>query len=166
MSKTLDRLVRMADVQVSIESDIEKLEAELKERKAALRKVSEEDLPDLMIELGITEFKLASGKVVKIKPDFYTKIPDARWAEAVAWLDGRGFSGIIKSIVTAPFGLNEKERAEELLENLHEHGVSAELKQTIHPGTLKSFVKEQLSKEERIPFDLFGIVPFNKSIIS
>lgn len=166
MNGDLERLVAMADLQVKIEADIARLEEELKERKQQLRKVSEEDMPDMMIELGVKEFKLASGKVVKIKEDFYTKIPDERWADAIQWLDSRGFSGIVKSVVTAPFGLGEKDKAEELIENLHEHGVAADLKQTIHPQTLKVFVREQVQAGSKIPYDVFGIHPFNKSVIS
>lgn len=167
MSKTtLERLVKMAELQESIEAEIAQLEAKLKERNQSLKKIAEEDLPELMIELGMMEFKLNSGRTVKIKQDFYAKIPDARFVEAVAWLDGRGFGGIVKATVTAPFGMSEKDKALQLVENLQHHGVAVELKQGIHPSTLKSFIRERLDKEERIPFDLFGIVPFNKAVIS
>lgn len=166
MSDDLKRLVAMAELQLAIEVEIAGIEERLKQRKADLRKISEEDLPDLMMELGITQFKLASGRTVKFSPDLFTKIPDGRFPEAAAWLDGRGYSGIIKSVVTAPFGKGEKDRAETLIENLHEHGVAAELKQTIHPQTLKAFVKERIAAQEDIPFDLFGIVPFNRAVIS
>ncbi len=166
MSKTLERLVKLGDLQVAIEAEIADLEARLKERNKDLKKVSEEDLPDLMMELGMMEFKLTSGKTVKVKQDFYAKIPDARFTEAIAWLDGRGFGGIVKATVTAPFGMSERDKALELVDNLKSHGVAVEMKQGIHPSTLKSFIKERLEKEERIPFDLFGIVPFNKAVIS
>lgn len=166
MSKTLERLVKLGNLQVAIEAEIADLEARLKDRNKDLKKVSEEDLPDLMMELGMMEFKLTSGKTVKVKQDFYAKIPEARFTEAVAWLDGRGFGGIVKATVTAPFGMSERDKALELVDNLKHHGVAVEMKQGIHPSTLKSFIKERLEKEERIPFDLFGIVPFNKAVIS
>jgi hypothetical protein len=158
--------VALAELQLKIETDVSDIEERLKQSKAALRKVSEEDMPDLMIELGIRQFKLSNGRKVELKEDFYTKIPDGRFSEVADWLDARGYSGIIKSLVTAPFARGERERAEALVENLHEHGVYAELKQTIHPQTLKAFIRERLAAEEAVPFDLFGIAPFNKAVIS
>lgn len=162
----LERLVVLANLQIEIQKDVDVMELALKKRKEDLRRVSEDVLPDLMLELGMSQFKLTTGQTVKIKEDFYSKIPDERFDEAVVWLSERGFAGIVKSLVTAPFGVGEKEQAEHLLTELQEEGIAAELKQTIHASTLKAFIRERLAAQYAMPFDLFGINPFNKSIIS
>lgn len=153
-------------MQLSIELDIAEQEERLKVRKAALRQISEIDLPDLMAEVGLSEFTLSNGKKVKIKEDLYAKIPDDKFPDAMLWLSDHGYSGLVKSTITANFGKEELDKAELILVELREEGISAEMKQGIHPQTLKSFVKERLAAEEAIPFDLFGIMPFNKAVIS
>jgi hypothetical protein len=37
--------------------------------------------------------------------------------------------------------------------------------ETVHPSTLKAFVKEQLAVGTAVPFDLFGIYPYSRAII-
>lgn len=169
MNDNLKRLVELAELQVSIETDVARLEAELSERKESLRRVSEEDMPDLMSELGVTEFKLASGRTVKIKEDIRFEAIDARREKlpgAIDWLTRHGYSGIVKSSVIATFAKGEKEEAEKVLEQLQAEGYAATIDEGIHPQTLKSFIKERLQNEESIPLDLFGAYPFNKAVIS
>lgn len=165
----LKRLIALAEIQIKIEAEVEELESKLKERSAALRKVSEEDMPDLMSELGITEFRLASGRVVKIKPDIRFEAVDSRrekLPQAIAWLTKNGYGGIVKATVTASFGKGEKERAEETLKALAAKGIAVTMDEGINAQTLKSFIKERLAKEEQVPLDLFGAYPFNKAVIS
>lgn len=166
MSDDLKRLVKLAEMQLSIEQEVAEAEEKLKLRKALLRQISEVDLPDLMAEVGLTKFALVNGKEVKIKEDLYAKIPDDKFHDAMLWLSSNGYSGIVKSTITASFGKEEIDKAELILSELREEGVSAEMKQGVHPQTLKAFVKERLAAEEAIPFDVFGIMPFNKAVIS
>jgi hypothetical protein len=168
-SDALNRLIAMANIQVDIEADVERIDAELKKRKEALRQISEVDLPDLMSELGIDEFKLSSGKVVKIKPDIRFEEIEARklkLPKAILWLTKNGYDGIVKSTVIASFGKGEKKKAEATLKELKAAGVVASLDEGINAQTLKSFLKERLNKEEQVPLDLFGAYPFNKAVIS
>jgi hypothetical protein len=169
MKSDLERLVALADLQLKIEADVARLETELKERNASLRKVSEEDMPDLMIELGVTQFKLASGKVVKLREDIRLEDVASRKEKlpaAIGWLTAHGFDGIVKSAVIALFGKGEKEEAEIVLEQLRTKGYAVSFDEGINPQTLKSFIKERIAKEEDVPLDLFGAYPFHKSVIT
>ena len=169
MSEDLTRLVAMADVQIKLESDIEEFEAKLKERKDKLRKVSEEDLPDLMMELGVTEFKLSSGRMIKLKEDIRFEDIENRkqkLPQAIEWLVSHGFGGIIKSAVITTFGKGEKEKAESVLNKLKSEGYAVSMEEGINTQTLKAFINERIKKKENIPLDKFGAYPFHRSVIT
>ena len=153
----LQRAVKMAELLVQLRNNVERLTDELKTAKEDMRRVEQEDLPDLMQELGLQTFKLASGEVVDVKPDVECGISEERRARAHAWLTENGFGGLIKTEVIARFGRDEHDAAVAAAEK-----INGEMVERVHPATLKSFVKEQMEAGRAIPFDLFAIHPFNR----
>ena len=53
------QLTRMAQSQVALAAEIEEIEATLKSKKADLRRLSWDQVPELMQSLGLQEIKLA-----------------------------------------------------------------------------------------------------------
>ena len=67
------------------------LEENLKECKKNLMKLTDEDLPQLLTELGMSSFKMADGSSVEIKKTYGASIPVANRAQAYQWLRDNGF---------------------------------------------------------------------------
>ena len=153
----LQRVVQLAELLLKLRQNVERLETELKTAKEDVRRVEQEDLPDLMQELGLQTFKLATGEVVDVKQDVECGISEERRARAHAWLTENGFGGLIKTEVVARFGRDQRDAAVAVAEQ-----IGSEMIERVHPATLKSFVKEQMEAGRAIPFDLFAIHPFNR----
>lgn len=113
-----------------------RLDAELSRIKERRKIVSEKLLPDAMSQIGMTEFRMANGKRVLIKPDVYCSAPEARMTAITAWLTEHNMASIIKT------------------------------KPSIHPSTLKAFVKERLAEDPQFPRELFGVHEVQKAAIS
>lgn len=166
MEQQLKEIVALAERQVKLEAEVLTLENSLKDMNEQLRIVSEEDLPSAMKEAGLAKFTLDSGQEISIKPDYRVSIPAARREEAFEWLEGKGFGGLIKTVVGASFGKGELEKAQKLATDLVKKKFQVAIVRDVHWQTLKAFVAEQTLKLEPVPFDLFGVTPINKAKIT
>lgn len=153
----LQRAVQLAELLLKLRENVARLETELEAAKKDMRRVEQEDLPDLMQELGLETFKLKSGETIEVKPEVDCGITEERRAKAHDWLTTNGFGGLIKTEVVAKFGRDEREAAVACAEQ-----IGGEMIERVHPSTLKSFVKEQMAAGKPVPFDLFGVHPYNK----
>ena len=159
---SLERAVQMAELLVQLRANVARLEDELATAKADVRRVEQEDLPDLMAELGLETFRLKSGEVIEVRQEVEAAITEERRAAAHSWLVDRGFGGLIKTEVVVTFGRGEHDEAEDFANEVAEQGRTPAVVERVHPSTLKSFVKEQMAAGQAVPFDLFGVRPFNK----
>lgn len=153
----LQRAVQLAELLLKLRQNVDRLETELEAAKKDVRRVEQEDLPDLMQELGLETFKLTTGETIEVKPEIDCGISEERRAKAHAWLTENGFGGLIKTEVVAKFGRDEREAAVACAEQ-----IGGEMIERVHPSTLKSFIKEQMAAGTAVPFDLFGVHPYNK----
>lgn len=153
----LQRVVKMATLLRENAEKIARLEAELQEAERAQLRLEREDLPALMQEIGVSELALDDGTKVELREDVTAAITEARRAAAHAWLRAHDFGGLIKTAVAVEFPAGD-EAAEELTSELRGRlNVPVELKESVHAGTLKAFVKEQIANGAPIPFELFGV---------
>lgn len=162
----LKDLVQAAKLQQTMENTIEELEKSLKIEKEFQRRQSQEIVPNMMAELGIESFTLDNGYKVSIKDDYFASIPKDNLYACFEWLRQSGLDGIIKTVVAANFGKGEDQEAQQVLSVLTGMGVVADVKSTIHPQTLKAFVKERITKGLDFDLDLFGATVVKTTVIS
>ena len=123
--KQLSDLVRKLR---DIENQIEDAEQHLKAVKLEKHKLSTENIPALMDEMGMDRVDV-DGLTVSRKMIVHASIPSERKEEAFAWLRENG---------------------------LHEKGFDPRTKTHVHPSTLKAFVKERVTDGRPIDLDMFG----------
>lgn len=166
-SDALTRITTLAELLRQQQREVAQAEEVLRTAKEAMRRTETEDLPDLMTELQLTEIKLLDGSKVEVKPDLQCGISEERRAEAHRWLEERGFGGLIKTALIVDFDRAERAAALEAAQKVAEAlDRPVALENTVHPATLKSFLKEQLAlgaEGSSPPADLFGIFPYNKA---
>jgi hypothetical protein len=162
----LKDLIVAAKLQQTMEQTIEELEKSLKIEKEKQRKQSQEIVPNMMAEMGIESFTLDNGYKVSIKDAYFASIPEANLYVCFEWLRQSGLDGIIKTVVAANFGKGEDQEAQKVLDMLTEAGVVADVKSTIHPQTLKAFVKERITKGLEFDLELFGASVVKTTVIS
>lgn len=157
-SDQLGELSKLADELHDAEATVAQLEAKLASAKADVVRISEEEIPELMAEIGMDEFKTSTGLSIKLDRKVFAKIPKYRMGEAVDWLDEHGEGGMVKRNVVVGFNRDQEEAATELAASLSEQypaGVSQDY--SVHASTLKAWAKRKIEAGEEIPEDLFGI---------
>jgi hypothetical protein len=155
----MDDVSNLARAMLDADKEVEKAEFLLKAAKEKLRVLTEETIPSVMQELGLTSLVLDTGQKLSVKQDVYASIPSGNKREAYDWLNENGFGGLIKISVDVEYGKGEAELAIALFKELQERGLSANAEESVHAQTLKAFLREQVASGASIPMDLFGARP-------
>ena len=137
--------------------EIERLEAELKLWKDNRRKLSEDTLPNALLEQGLSEIKLTDGTTLSVENYYSARITDETRDAAFKWLQENELGDIIKNTVSASFGREENDAAQELMAKLEEEGHDLVQKKWVEPMTLKATVKEQVEKGVALPLETFNV---------
>lgn len=161
----LTQVTALAELQVRQEKFVAQLEEDLKAAKEALRKTSDVDLPNAMSEVGLTAFTLTNGHKISIKEEVYASIPKDYQEQAFMWLRDHDFGALIKNQIIAEFGKGEDEAARDAAMLLAEHGWKPQQKESVHPMTLKAFIREQLAEGHEVPLDFFGATVVNRAVV-
>tara|TARA_R110001583_G_scaffold13262_6_gene57369 strand:+ start:2285 stop:2860 length:576 start_codon:yes stop_codon:yes gene_type:complete len=161
----LSTVSTLANKQLQLATEVAGLEADLKAKKEELRLTSEQELPDAMQSAGLTQITLSSGEKISINEFYNAHISKANQEKAYDWLVSNGHEGLIKNEVLLKFGREESVIVDETVSALQSRGLSPEVRQSVHPSTLKAFVKEQFTSGNDIPTEPFGIYIGTKAII-
>ena len=144
---------------------VETLENVLKERKKQLQKLTDEEMPALLAEIGMSSFTLDDGSTVEIKQTYGASILVKNRLEAHNWLREKGFDDIIKNTVLCQFGRGEDEEAIAFAYLAQKQGYIPQQKTEVHPQTLRAFVKERCEAGEEFPMELFGAWVGQRAVI-
>lgn len=154
-------VARLAARLSSLEDEVSVLEQALKDKKKEKQRVEEQDLPEAMDAIGMSEFKLTTGEKITVKTFYTASITAERKEEAFAWLDDHGHGGIIKTEISVAFGRGDLELArkfEEYCKNFEEASIQPNFEQSVFWSTLRKFVEEQITAgNDELDRDLFGV---------
>lgn len=160
----LGRVAELAQLQMEREDAVAELEEQLKQAKARLAEVQDHSLPDLMEELGLTNFKTKNGLKIEVKESIKAsagKSDPERFWNVCNWLREHGHGNIIKREISLAFGAGEEDRANEFVDLISPVastlGKDVQDDANIHAATLSKFVGEQLEAGVDIPeyFNVF-----------
>lgn len=158
MSK-LDQLAILSKMLLDAGDKKEQAELRLKEAKENERRLREEAIPLLMFELELTMLKLNDGTTIETSKDVFASITQSKKDAAFKWLEENKFSGLIKTQVEINFPRGDHELAKKWHHFLKESKkLDVDLQESVHPQTLKAFVKEQINAGLPVPMDLFGVM--------
>lgn len=159
MATTIDDVASLARGMVDAQREVEQAETLLKAKKERLRLLQEETIPCVMQELGLESVKLSTGQVLSVKDEVYGSIPkedeEAR-AAAFQYLIDHNAASLIKTYVSVEFGKDEWERAMKLKRALIKNKFDPIVEQTVHPQTLKAWLRECLASAEPIDLSVFN----------
>ena len=147
------------------EERIQGLEETLKDEKKALLKLTDEEMPAMLAEIGISSFSLDDGSTVEVKQTYGASILVDNRPAAYEWLRDNGYDDIIKNTVLCQFGRGEDDRASAFAAFAQQQGYVPEQKTEIHPQTLRAFVKERVEEGEAFPMELFGAWVGQRAVI-
>ena len=142
-------------------------EEELKKLKEVETNLSEQTIPNLMQQAGLSLLKLADGSSVEVKPFYSARIPASKSDEAFDWLRENGHGDLIKNQVSLEFGMKQDNEAKSIIEELKAKGLPVKQKTSVHPSSLRGFVREQIQDLGKdVPAELFGTYVANKTKIT
>ena len=142
-------------------------EEELKKLKEVETTLSEQTIPNLMQQAGLSLLKLADGSSVEVKPFYSARIPASKSDEAFDWLRDNGHGDLIKNQVSLEFGMKQDNEAKSIIEELKAKGLPVKQKTSVHPSSLRGFVREQIQDLGKdVPAELFGTYVANKTKIT
>ena len=141
------------------DQEIERLEKALEEAKKHRTNLVEMVIPQTFADMGLDDDSVmkVNGKPVTIETHVFASPSKANKPKVYDWLEEHGHEGLIKRIVTVPFGRGkeEEEMAEAIVKAYQDHNATFE--RTVAPQTLRAFVKEELAKGTDIPMELFNV---------
>jgi len=147
------------------EERIQGLEETLKDEKKALLKLTDEEMPAMLAEIGISSFSLDDGSTVEVKQTYGASILMDNRPAAYEWLRDNGYDDIIKNTVLCQFGRREDDQASAFAAFAQQQGYVPEQKTEIHPQTLRAFVKERVEEGDAFPMELFGAWVGQRAVI-
>ena len=131
-------------------------EEELKGIQDKIKKLSEEIIPEAMLTLGLDQLKLDNGLKLSVVDNVYTYISEANKPACYNWLRDNNLGSIIKNEIGVQFDKTQDAEAVDLKTRLTNEGLPVTHKESIHPSTLKSTMKELVKKGVSVP-DTFNI---------
>lgn len=161
-------VARLAQRSADLENEVAVLEQALKDKKKDLQRVIEQDLPEAMDAIGMSEFTLTDGTKISVKTFYTANITAENKDEAFAWLDEHGHGGIIKTEVSTSFGRGDLEVARAFFkycEQFGEASVTPSLDQSVHWSTLRKFVEDEIVAGNELDRDLFGVYIGRKATV-
>lgn len=155
----MQRVARLVELQKQRQDEVDEAEAALNAAKGRLKDISENELPVLMVELGLATLKTTSGLTVELQEKIRASIPKAREQEAFDWLEENGNGGLIKRQFIIAFGKDEDSWADKFERDCAQRKkqLHLERKKSIHSSTLGAFVKRELAENGSFPEELFGV---------
>jgi len=129
-------------------------------------KLSDEVIPTLLSEMGLSSLKLADGSAVEVKPYYGANISEKNREAAYNWLRANNLGDIIKNNITVSFGMDEDNKAAEYANLAQSQGYQPTQKMKVEPMTLKALVQERIENGKDIPMDIFNVFVGNRTKIT
>ena len=164
-SDNMGKIGSVANDIADTDKEISDIEEQLKKKKDYKKHLSENVLPNLFAEVGLSELKLADGRLIKIGNYYGASIKEDKKQAAYSWLRNNGFGDLIKNQVSCSFGRDEDEKARGLIQTLDEQGYQSSQREWVEPSTLRAFIREQHEAGKQLPMDLLGAYVGQKTTI-
>ena len=152
----LDAVSRLATEAAALEHKLADTEKLMKETKAALHKITDEQLPEALEVMGLQKFTLTDGSEIAIKPIYAASIPKDRKEEAFQWLRDNDHGDLVKNLVSVSFGRGEDDTAKEFVGLCGAQGFVPTQAEKVEPSTLRGWLRERVEAGDPVPLDLFG----------
>jgi deoxyxylulose-5-phosphate synthase len=152
----LNLITAKAEEMLRLEGEVSRLEQLQKTTAAALRKISEQELPELLDRAGMKFFGLKDGRKIEITEDLYTSIPAVRKNEILTAVRERGGGDLIKNELSIMLDKGKDNAAAQIEAQAKEMGLEVERSETIAPQTYKKWVKTMLTSDKPIDLAFFG----------
>jgi len=164
--KGLAAVTNLAQEMTQLDTIIKELEETLKAKRDRFNYISSVELPDLMAELQLRDFRLFSGERIKVLPVLKVSVTKDQMNEVDDWLKDHGHDGMVKTKFEIPVPSSNNEAIIETLTNLIRNlGVEYNLNKSINWQTLNKWGREMEAEGSVIPEEIFNVFRSNITVI-
>ncbi len=150
----------------SLEDEVKIMEENLKRKKEAADKISEEVIPEIMEQIKLKTLKLQDGSAIEVKEIYGASIPVANREGAYKWLRDNDLGDLIKNEITVSFGRGEDNKANDYASLAEKNGYQPSQKMKVEPMTLKALYRERVESNQDLPSEHFNLFKGNKTKIT
>ena len=150
----------------SLEDEVKIMEENLKRKKEAADKISEEVIPEIMEQVKLKTLKLQDGSAIEVKEIYGASIPVANREGAYKWLRDNDLGDLIKNEITVSFGRGEDNKANDYASLAEKNGYQPSQKMKVEPMTLKALYRERVESNQDLPSEHFNLFKGNKTKIT
>ena len=150
----------------SLEDEVKIMEDNLKRKKEAADKISEEVIPEIMDKMKLKTLKLQDGSAIEVKEIYGASIPVANREGAYKWLRDNDLGDLIKNEITVSFGRGEDNKANDYASLAETNGYQPSQKMKVEPMTLKALYRERVESNQDLPSEHFNLFKGNKTKIT
>ena len=150
----------------SLEDEVKIMEENLKRKKEAADKISEEVIPEIMEQMKLKTLKLQDGSAIEVKEIYGASIPVANREGAYKWLRDNDLGDLIKNEITVSFGRGEDDKATQYAGLAEGQGYQPQQKLKVEPMTLKALYRERVESGDDLPSEHFNLFKGNKTKIT
>lgn len=138
----------------TIDEEIERHEAGLREAKEMRRHVTTVDLPLAFQRLGIERMDLA-GLSLTLRQVVAPNVRKEDQPKMHSWLEANGHGDLIKRVLKIPLGRGEEEAFDGICAFLDAHRVEYEVAEGVAHNTLMAWARMMVAEGEELPDDVF-----------
>ena len=150
----------------SLEDEVKIMEENLKRKKEAADKISEEVIPEIMEQMKLKTLKLQDGSAIEVKEIYGASIPVANREGAYKWLRDNDLGDLIKNEITVSFGRGEDNKANDYASLAEKNGYQPSQKMKVEPMTFKALYRERVESNQDLPSEHFNLFKGNKTKIT
>lgn len=163
----LKALVKAAEELADLKEQIDDLESTLAEINNHYNYIAQQEIPQLMEELGLKTFELKDGRKIGVKDFISGSLPkdEEGFEWSVNWLKKNELESILKTDVSMKFGKGEENFVKNVVGLLVDNGYQPEQKYGVHPQTLYAAIRELQKNGVDIPFEQLGLYAGKKADI-
>ena len=156
----LELLTGLAERLKEKTDEIAQAQTVVKALEAQARELAWNEIPELMENLGVSEFKLRDGSKITIKTDIRCSIPKdpEKRAEAMNWVSENGGEELIKRAFEITFDRHQGDEAKAFEAKLQspDNKLDYERHETLATGSLKVWIANKLEAGEQVPMEKLG----------
>jgi len=156
-------IVSLANEMKDKERKIAELKRQLEHEELLFERISSQEMPMLMSEIGLRKFILEDGTEIHIQPVFKINTPKDKMEAIDQWLENNGHGGMVKTNIN--ISNLRKEDIETLKALFAEYNIKPEVIKSINWQTLNAWGREMEREGMVIPEDLFSIFRSQKTVI-
>lgn len=164
-STNLADVSALAMQQLKLEGDVARLEADLKQAKKDLMKVSDGELPAALKAAGMPSFTLENGMIVSYREDMKVSVPATKKAFVLAQMKEWGFESSVTNTFTIDLGKGNGNSAKVLQGQAEEMGLTAVIAEDIATGTVKKVLKQRNDAGKNDELAKFGAFQFTRATV-